>query len=132
MEINRGDSRAMMEGPAEWFAGRVTVDPMFLEASEPSRVTGASVDFEAGARTAWHTHPLGQTLLISSGCGWVQREGAPIEEVHPGDVVRFAPGEKHWHGATRMTAMRHIAIQEAQNGESVTWLEHVSDDEYQA
>ena len=130
MNINRAKSRQTMEGPADWFTGQVSLDPMFLEANKPSQATGASVTFEAGARTAWHTHPLGQTLIITAGCGRVQREGGPIEEVHPGDIVFFPPGEKHWHGAAPDQAMTHIAVQEEQDGTTVTWMEHVSDEEY--
>ena len=115
MEIKRCGSQSSSKGPADWFTGTVRIDPLF-EAPEPARVRGASVTFEPGARTAWHTHPLGQMLIITSGLGWAQREGGPIEEIRPGDVVCFAPGEKHWHGATPTTAMTHIAIQEAQNG----------------
>jgi quercetin dioxygenase-like cupin family protein len=130
MDINRNGSRPSVEGPTEWFTGTVRIDPLF-DAHEPARAGGASVTFEPGARTAWHTHPLGQTLIITSGSGWVQREGGPIEEVHPGDVVWFEPGEKHWHGASPTTAMSHIAIQEALDGKAVDWLEHVSDEQYQ-
>jgi quercetin dioxygenase-like cupin family protein len=131
MEIKRSGSRPSGTGPAEYFTGRVRVDPLF-EAPDPGRARGALVTFEPGARTAWHTHPLGQTLIITVGCGWVQREGGPVEEVHPGDVVWFAPGEKHWHGAAATTGMSHIAIQEALNGSPVTWMEKVSDAQYQA
>ena len=130
MDIKRNGSQPSIKGPAEWFAGTVRIDPLF-SAAEPGRVGGASVTFEPGARTAWHTHPLGQTLIITAGCGWVQRWDGPIEEVHPGDVVRFAPGEKHWHGAAPTTAMSHIAIQEALDGKAVEWLEHVTDQQYQ-
>ena len=129
MEIKRSGSQPSGKGPAEYFTGAVRVDPLF-QAPEPARVTGASVTFEPGARTAWHTHPLGQTLVVTAGCGWVRREGGPIEEIRPGDVVWFPPGEKHWHGATPMTAMTHIAIQESLNGKTVEWLEKVSDDQY--
>ena len=101
-----------------------------FQANPPARAAGASVTFEPGARTAWHTHPLGQTLTITAGCGWVERDGGPVEEVHPGDVVWFAPGEKHWHGATPTTAMTHIAIQEQLDGKMVDWLEHVGDEQY--
>jgi len=111
--------------------GTVRIDPLF-QAPDPARVSGASVTFEPGARTAWHTHPLGQTLIITIGCGWAQRAGGPIEEIRPGDVVWFPPGEKHWHGATPTTAMTHIAIQEALNGKAVDWMEKVSDEQYQA
>ena len=119
------------KGPAEYFTGAVRVDPMF-QAPDPGRVVGASVTFEPGARTAWHTHPLGQTLIVTAGCGWEQREGGPIEEIRPGDVVWFSLGEKHWHGATATTAMTHIAVQEALNGKSVDWMEKVSDEQYRA
>ena len=131
MEIKRIGSQPSVKGPAEWFTGTVRIDPLF-SAHEPSRASGASVTFEPGARTDWHTHPLGQTLIITSGSGRVQREGGPIEEVHPGDVVRFAPGEKHWHGASPTTAMSHIAIHEEADDEAVEWMEKVSDEEYQA
>ena len=129
MEIKRIGSQPSIKGPADWFTGAVRIDPMF-DRQDPARVSGATVTFEPGARTAWHTHPLGQTLIVTGGCGWVQREGASIEEVHPGDVVWFPPGEKHWHGATPATAMTHIAIQEKLNGKVVDWMEHVSDDQY--
>ena len=129
MHITRGGSQPSRKGPTEYFTGAVRIDPLF-EAPDPARVTGASVTFEPGARTAWHTHPLGQTLIITSGLGWVRREGAPIEEVRPGDVVWFPPGLKHWHGATPTTAMTHIAIQEALNGKVVDWMEKVSDEQY--
>src|SRR5690348_11697479 len=129
MDIKRSGSRAPAKGPAEYFTGAVRVDPLF-EAAEPARVRGAHVTFEPGARTAWHTHPLGQTLIVTSGLGWTQREGGPIEEIRPGDVVWFEPNEKHWHGASAKTAMSHIAIQEALNGSAVTWMEKVSDEQY--
>ena len=129
MEITRVGSQPSGKGPADWFTGTVRIDPLF-QAKAPARAAGASVTFEPGARTAWHTHPLGQTLIVTAGCGWVQREGGPVEEVHPGDVVWFPPGEKHWHGATPTTAMTHIAIQEALDGKVVDWLEHVSDEQY--
>ena len=129
MEIKRNGSRASGKGPEEYFTGAVRVDPL-LQATDPARVAGASVTFEPGARTAWHTHPLGQTLIVTYGCGWVQREGGPIEEIRPGDVVWFPPGEKHWHGATPTTAMMHIAIQEALNGKVVDWMEKVGDEQY--
>ena len=129
MEIKRSGSQPSRKGPAEWFTGSVRVDPLF-QPPEPARVSGGHVTFEPGARTAWHTHPLGQTLLITSGLGWVQREGGPIEEVRPGDVVWFPPGEKHWHGAAPTTAMTHIAIQEALDGRNVDWLEKVTEAEY--
>jgi quercetin dioxygenase-like cupin family protein len=129
MEIKRSGSQPSRKGPAEYFTGAVRVDPLF-QATDPARVSGSSVTFEPGARTAWHTHPLGQTLIVTSGCGWVQREGGPIEEIRPGDVVSFSPGEKHWHGATPTTAMTHIAIQELLNGNVVAWMEKVSDEQY--
>ena len=130
MEIKRNGTQASVKGPADWFTGTVRLDPLFLKAEEPSRATGASVTFEPGARTAWHIHPLGQTLIITAGCGRVQREGGPIEEIHPGDVVWFPPGEKHWHGASPDTAMTHIDMQEALDGKAVDWLEHVADEQY--
>lgn len=129
MEIKRIGSQPSGKGPVDWFSGTVRIDPLF-QVGEPPRVNGASVTFEPGARTAWHTHPLGQTLIITSGCGWVQQEGGPVEEVHPGDVVWFPPGKRHWHGATPTTAMTHIAIQEQHNGKAVDWMEKVSDAQY--
>ena len=129
MEIKRVGSQSSTRGPTDWFTGSVRIQPLF-EAPEPARVRGASVKFGLGARTAWHTHPLGQTLIVTSGLGWAQCEGGPIEEIRPGDVVWFAPNEKHWHGATLTTAMTHIAIQEALDGKVVDWLEHVTDEEY--
>lgn len=129
MKIDRVGGKESIEGPADWFTGSVRIDPLF-EPEDPARVNGAKVTFEPGARTAWHTHPLGQTLVVTDGCGWVQREGGPVEEVHPGDVVWFSPEEKHWHGATDRTAMTHIAIQEKLNGKAVEWMEHVSDSQY--
>jgi quercetin dioxygenase-like cupin family protein len=129
MDINRNGSRPSGKGPAEWFTGTVRIDPLF-EAPEPARARAASVTFEPGARTAWHTHPLGQALIVTFGLGWVQRWGGPIEEIRPGDVIWFAAGEKHWHGATPRTAMTHIAIQEALNGKPVDWMEHVSEEQY--
>jgi quercetin dioxygenase-like cupin family protein len=129
MDIKRGDSRQPSKGPAEYFTGDVRIERL-IEAPEPAHVRGASVTFEPGARTAWHTHPLGQTLIIVSGRGRVQRWGGPAEEVQPGDVVWFPPGEKHWHGATPTSAMTHIAIQEALDGTQVEWLEHVTDEQY--
>jgi quercetin dioxygenase-like cupin family protein len=129
MDIKRAGSQPSRKGPPEWFTGTVRVDPLF-QAPDPARVSGASVTFEPGARTAWHTHPLGQTLIVTAGCGWVQREGGPVEEVRPGDVVWFPPGLKHWHGAAATTAMTHIAIQEAAEGKNVDWLEHVGDEQY--
>ena len=130
MEIKRNGTQASVKGPADWFTGTVRIDPLFLKADDPARATGASVTFEPGARTAWHTHPLGQTLIVTAGCGLVQRKGGPIEEIRPGDVVWFSPGEKHWHGASSNTATTHIAIQETLDGKSVDWLEHVSDEQY--
>jgi quercetin dioxygenase-like cupin family protein len=129
MEIKRSGSQASNKGPADWFTGTVRIDPLF-QASAPARAAGASVTFEPGARTAWHIHPLGQTLIVTAGCGWVQQEGGPIEEIHPGEVIWFPPGEKHWHGATPTTAMTHIAIQENLNGKVVEWMEKVTDDQY--
>ncbi|TPE52038.1 (R)-mandelonitrile lyase [Amaricoccus solimangrovi] len=129
MEIIRAGSRPSGKGPAEWFTGTVRIDPL-LNPFDPARVQGASVTFEPGARTAWHTHPLGQTLIVTSGLGRVQRAGGPVEEIRPGDVVWFAPGEKHWHGAAPETAMTHMAIQEVSEGRAVDWLDHVSDAEY--
>lgn len=129
MQIQRNGSQPSSKGSAEYFTGTVRIDPLFA-APEPARVAAASVTFEPGARTAWHTHPLGQTLIVTAGCGRVQHEGSPIEEIRPGDVVLFAPGEKHWHGAAPATAMTHIAIQEKLDGKVVEWLEHVSDDQY--
>ncbi len=130
MEIKRNGIQPSIKGPAEWFTGTVRIDPLFLEAEEPARSTGASVTFEPGARTAWHTHPLGQTLIVTFGSGRVQREGGNVEEIRPGDVVWFPPGEKHWHGASPAMAMTHIAVQEKLDGSSVEWLEHVSDEQY--
>jgi quercetin dioxygenase-like cupin family protein len=129
MEIKRSGSQPSRKGPAEYFTGAVRVDPLF-QAGDPARVSGGQVTFEPGARTAWHTHPLGQTLLITSGLGWVQHEGGPIEEVRPGDVVWFPAGLKHWHGATPTTAMTHIAITESRDGKNVDWMEKVSDEQY--
>jgi quercetin dioxygenase-like cupin family protein len=129
MEIKRSGSQPSGKGPKEYFAGTVRIDPLF-NAPEPARVAGASVTFEPGARTAWHTHPFGQTLIVTAGHGWAQREGGAIEDIRPGDVVWFEPGEKHWHGATPTTAMTHIAVQEKLNGSPVTWLEHVTDEQY--
>ncbi len=129
MEIKRAGSRPSGRGPAEYFTGAVRVDPLF-EAADPGRVRGASVTFEPGARTAWHTHPLGQTLIVTAGCGRAQRKGGPVEEIRPGDVVWFPPGEKHWHGASAGTAMTHIAIQEQLDGKVVDWMEKVSDEQY--
>jgi quercetin dioxygenase-like cupin family protein len=129
MEIKRIGSQPSGKGPADYFTGAVRVDPLF-EAPDPARVRGAGVTFEPGARTAWHTHPLGQTLIVTSGLGLARRWGGPVEEIRPGDVIWFPPGEKHWHGATPTTAMTHIAIQEALNGKVVDWLEQVSDEQY--
>ncbi len=130
MDIKRSGSQASTKGSAEYFTGTVRIDPLF-QSKDPARAVGNSVTFEPGARTAWHTHPLGQTLIIISGCGRAQRWGGPIEEMRPGDVVWFAPGEKHWHGASSMTAMTHIAIQEQEGGRAVDWMEKVSDEQYQ-
>ena len=129
MDIKRIGSQASDKGPSEWFTGTVRIDPLF-QAPDPAHVRCASVTFEPGARTAWHTHPLGQTLIVTAGCGWVQHDGGPIDEIHPGDVVWFPPGEKHWHGATALTAMTHIAIQEQLDGKTVEWMEKVSDEQY--
>lgn len=129
MQITRVGTQASAKGPADWFTGTVRIDPLFT-APDPARVAGAQVTFEPGARTVWHTHPLGQTLIVTSGLGWVQHERGQIEEIRPGDVVWFAPGEKHWHGATPNTAMTHIAIQEDLNGKAVDWMEHVTDVQY--
>ena len=129
MEIKRNGSQPSGQGPADWFTGAVRIDPLF-QAREPARAAGASVTFEPGARTAWHTHPLGQTLVVTAGCGRAQREDGPIEEIRPGDVVLFAPNERHWHGASPTTAVTHIAIQEALDGKVVDWMEKVSDEEY--
>jgi quercetin dioxygenase-like cupin family protein len=131
MEVRRNGSRPSAKGPAENFTGNVRIDPLF-EAPDPARARGASVTFEPGARTAWHAHPLGQTLIVTSGCGWVQSEGGPKEEIRPGDVVWCTPREKHWHGATAATAMTHIAIQEQLDGKVVEWMEKVSDQHYHA
>jgi quercetin dioxygenase-like cupin family protein len=129
MEIKRAGSQSSVKGPPEWFTGTVRIDPLF-QAPDPALVSGASVTFEPGARTAWHTHPLGQTLIVTAGYGWAQRDGGPIEEIRPGDVLWFPPGERHWHGATPTTAMTHIAIQEKKDGKVVDWMEQVSDDQY--
>ena len=129
MEIKRVGSQASGKGPTDWFTGTVRIDPLF-QPSDPARIGGASVTFEPGARTAWHTHPLGQTLIVTAGYGLVQREGGPIEEIRPGDVVWFPPGEKHWHGASPTTAMTHIAIQESLDGKAVDWMELVTDEQY--
>ena len=129
MQIKRAGTQPSGRGPSDWFTGTVRVDPLF-EAPEPARVRGAHVTFEPGARTAWHTHPLGQTLIVTSGVGRVQRWGGPVEEIRPGDVVFFEPQEKHWHGASPTVAMTHIAIQEALDGKVVDWMEKVSDEQY--
>ena len=129
MEIVRAGANASREGPGDWFTGRVRIDPLF-NSFDPERVQGASVTFEPGARTAWHTHPLGQTLIVTAGRGFVQRWNGPVEEIRPGDVVWFSPDEKHWHGASADTAMTHIAIQEVKDGKAVEWMEHVSDTQY--
>jgi quercetin dioxygenase-like cupin family protein len=129
MTITHPGTKPSTVGPAEWFTGAVRVDPLF-SAPDPALVDGAHVTFEPGARTAWHTHPLGQTLIVTSGSGWVQREGGPVEDIHPGDVVWFSPGEKHWHGATPTTALTHLAIHERQNGKAADWMEHVTDEQY--
>ena len=129
MDIKRSGSQPSAKGPADYFTGAVRVDMLFQPA-EPSRTVAASVTFEPGARTAWHTHPLGQTLIVTAGCGWAQRWDGPIEEIRPGDIVWFPPGEKHWHGATATTGMTHIAVQEQQDGKTVDWLEQVSDEQY--
>ncbi|MFL5020633.1 MAG: cupin domain-containing protein [Microvirga sp.] len=129
MEITRAGSKPSGKGPADWFTGTVRIDPLFTAPAQ-ARVGGAAVTFEPGARTAWHTHPLGQTLIVTSGVGWVQREGGPVDKIRPGDVVWFQPGEKHWHGATATTAMTHVAIQESLDGTAVEWMEHVSDEQY--
>jgi len=129
MNITRIGTQPSGKGPAEWFTGTVRIDPLF-QTEAPARVAGASVTFEPGARTAWHTHPLGQTLIVTAGFGRVQREDGPIEEIRPGDVVWFPPGERHWHGASPETAMTHIALQEKLDGKVVDWLEHVTDAQY--
>lgn len=129
MDIRRAGSQPSGKGPADYFTGQVRIDPLF-NPPEPARIATALVTFEPGARTAWHTHPLGQTLIVTAGCGWAQREGGPVEEIRPGDVVWFPPGEKHWHGATATTAMTHIALQEKLDGSAVEWLEQVSEADY--
>jgi len=131
MEIKRVGSQPSGKGPADWFTGTVHIDPLFA-VRDPGRVAGASVTFEPGARTAWHTHPLGQTLIVTAGCGWVQRDGGSVEVIRPGDVVWFSPGEKHWHGAAATTAMTHIAVQERLDDKVVDWMEKVTDEQYQA
>lgn len=130
MQIKRSGSQASNKGPSDWFTGTVRIDPLF-QATDPARAAGNSVTFEPGARTAWHTHPLGQTLIVTAGGGRAQRWDGPIEDIRPGDVVWFEPGEKHWHGASPTTAMTHIAVQEQLNGKPVDWLEKVSDAQYQ-
>ena len=129
MDIHRNAAKPSDKGPADYFTGSVRIDSRF-QAPAPARIGGAIVTFEPGARTAWHTHPLGQTLIVTFGLGWAQREGGTIEEIRPGDVVWFAPGEKHWHGATATTGMTHVAIAEALDGRAVDWMEHVTDDQY--
>jgi quercetin dioxygenase-like cupin family protein len=129
MEITKLGTKPSAKGPADWFTGAVRIDPLF-DANEARRCASATVTFEPAARTAWHTHPLGQTLIITSGLGWVQREGGPVQEVRPGDVVWFEPNEKHWHGASATNGMSHIAIQENLNGKVVDWLEHVTEEQY--
>ncbi len=131
MNIKRCGSQASVKGPEEWFTGNVRIDPLF-QAENPARASGASVSFEPGARSAWHTHPLGQVLIVTSGCGWTQCWGGPIVEIRAGDVIRCPPGHKHWHGATSTTAMTHIAIQEALDGKVVDWMEKVTDEQYLA
>ena len=131
MDIKRSGSQPSGKGPAEYFTGPVRVDPLFNPPA-PARVLGVSVTFEPGARTAWHTHPLGQNLIVTAGYGWAQRWGGPVEEIRPGDVIWFAPGEKHWHGATATTAMTHLAIQEQLDGKTAGWMEQVSDEQYKA
>ena len=130
MDIKRSGSQPSTKGPAEYFTGTVRIDPLF-QANDPARAVGASVTFEPGARTAWHTHPLGQILIVTAGCGIVQRWDGPVEEIRPGDVVWIPPGEMHWHGATATTAMTHIAIQEQLDGKTADWMEKVSDEQYQ-
>jgi quercetin dioxygenase-like cupin family protein len=129
MQITRIGSQSSAKGPEDWFTGAVRIDPLF-QPNDARRAAAAVVTFEPGARTGWHTHPLGQTLIVTSGCGWVQREGGTVEEIYPGDIVWFEPNEKHWHGATAKTAMTHIAMQENLNGKVVEWMEKVSDEQY--
>jgi quercetin dioxygenase-like cupin family protein len=129
MKITRSGTQASTKGPSDWFAGVVRIDPLFAPTS-PARAAGNAVTFEPGARTAWHTHPLGQTLIVTFGRGWVQRDGGEMQEIRPGDVIWFEPGEKHWHGASSTTAMQHIAINEALDGKAVDWMEQVSEDQY--
>jgi quercetin dioxygenase-like cupin family protein len=129
MEIKRIGTQSSGKGPSEWFTGTVRIDPLF-QAPSPGRVAAARVTFEPGARTAWHTHPFGQSLIVTEGCGRVQKWGGPVEEIHPGDVITFLPGEKHWHGAGPSTAMTHVAVHEQLDGKAADWLEHVSDEQY--
>ena len=129
MEIRRAGSQPSAKGPEEWFTGAVRIDSRF-QSDAPARIGGAIVTFEPGARTAWHTHPFGQTLIVTAGCGRARRQGGPIEEIRPGDVVWIEPGEKHWHGASPSTGMTHIAIQEQLDGKAVEWMEHVTDEQY--
>ena len=129
MDIKRVGSQPSAKGPSDWFTGMVRIDALF-QAPDPAFLQGASVTFEPGARTAWHTHPLGQTLIVTAGCGWAQHWGDPVDEIRPGDVICFSPGEKHWHGATPTTAMTHIAIQGNKDGRVVDWMEPVSDEQY--
>lgn len=131
MEVSRSDARSPMRGPADYFTGAATITPLF-DATGPSQVGAALVRFEPGARTAWHTHPLGQRLVVTEGTGWTQVEGSPVEEIRAGDVVWCPPNVRHWHGATPTAAMAHIAIQESQNGSPVQWMEHVTDEQYRA
>jgi len=131
MQIRKSGSLPSAKGPADYFTGTVRIDAPFA-GEEPARIGGATVTFEPGARTAWHTHPLGQTLIVTAGLGWVQRDGGPVETIRPGDMVWIAPGEKHWHGATATTAMTHIAIAESQDGSPVAWMEKVIDEQYRA
>jgi len=131
MEIRRSGSQPSCKGPTEYFIGTVLIDPLF-DAPDPARLLGASVTFEPGSRTAWHTHPLGQTLIVTAGCGWAQRWGGPVEEIRPGDVIWFSPGEKHWHGASATTAMTHISMVEKSDGKSADWMEQVTDEQYQS
>lgn len=130
MEITRVGTQPSGKGPTDWFTGAVRIDPLF-QPNEARRAASAAVTFEPGARTAWHTHPLGQTLIVTAGCGWAQREDGPVEEIHPGDIVWFSPGEKHWHGATATIGMTHIAVQENLNGKAVDWMEKVTDEQYE-
>jgi quercetin dioxygenase-like cupin family protein len=131
MEIKRSGTQPSGKGSPDYFTGTVRIDPLNT-APAPARAVAASVTFEPGARTAWHTHPLGQMLIVTAGCGWAQRWGGPVEEIRPGDVIWFPPGEKHWHGATKITAMSHTAIQEQLDGKAVDWMEHVTDEQYRA